>query len=1466
MTFVLILLIGSFMFLQKAIFMLFFTLCLSVNIFAQDNTKSIFSIVSDRSANSLNSGANRYLKESKNQITIKTVSQIALMKEDELSNYLQSSDVILFCGVFGDIVDRLLLEKYPSSQLRVSLQGDRRLLSINNDLRGNDYTNIPDGLFNKDDKSKGYLNFLEKKQNEFPSFAFYLQARAYWDNRGSQNISNLFLLLLDSNLHSSNWNRVVELKSIRYFLDGNVGKTYFDVDSLYKDIDSSKETLFVLDNDRADSLNEWRVHEALVKNSSFQVVSILSSWGKSSLNAVENLEKLISKLPKKHPFSIISMHDFVIGGGSSRSEVSKALKRLNTPIIKGLRVLDYNYLNYTLSSEGLPKNSIHYRISMPELQGIGQVHLLSLNDKVSIDKNTGVSLYTVKILDNEIKNIISKANKWNKLKKKANKDKKIAIIYYNHPPGRHNIGADNLNVPKSLFNILKNLEKEGYDVGLLPKNDEELLDILQEKAVNLPNDKKALIQMSSKVNKISFKDYEKWFDTLPLYIKEEMQYGPLSALNVEIQNFLTNDLKDISSSNKVGAYNAISDYMNKTMNNLHHALDGVRSKSRARAIDLLSQLKNEYKNILTLSQDEKSFTFEKMDSLKDAIIKLQIEGIKGWGKAPGDVMVYNKEILFPSVEFGNILLAPQPPRGWELNEELLHANLSFPPTHQYLAFYHHIKDNFKADAIVHVGRHSTYEFLPRKSVGLSSMDYPYLMIGDIPSIYPYIVDGVGEGIQAKRRGQAIMIDHLTPPLAITKLYDDLLQLRQLIESAESANDDNLRKNAIKKIKESIEKMNLKEQIIKSMDEELAVRGIGFDQVDDEFLLHEVGHYLTHLQEDFMPLGLHTFGKNWDEKAINTMLKSMGKDEQIDLNVKNNLINSPANEMKSLLNAFDGGYVVAGKGNDPIRTKEALPTGKNFYALDGSLIPSLVGYEVGVKLAQKVREKKNQDIRKKEAIILWASDTVRDEGAMIAFGFDLLGVKPVWNSRGILKSLKLLPLDKNRTRRYDVIFTGSGLFRDLYASKLALLDKAVLMTLSASYKDIVSKYPSLTLALESALEPLEELKEKGSESIEKNSVALNWVEEARELLKQNPNMSTNELGKISSMRVFATAPGSYGAGINRLAERSGAWNDRSELADIFIKRMGYSYSKDSFGEVAKESFKRQLRKVENTYLGRASNLYGLIDNNDTFDYLGGLNLAIEKETGKQPNSYVIDNSNVNNLKITSLETALLSELRGRFLNPQWIKPLMKEGYSGARTMGSEFIEYLWGWQVTSPEIIKDWVWEEVKAVYVDDKLNLKLDEFLSSNHQVQVQTNMLAVMLVAIQKDFWNTDEKTKKELANKFAENIINHGIPGSGHTHANHPIYDFVKSKIDKNLASKLEKVLEQSRIKKTPKGENISSIKEINLENKNKENEKVEQTNKKSTNQMEESYMKYLLIIAVLILLFGLSKSIIFNKRKGK
>jgi cobaltochelatase CobN len=448
----------------------------------------------------------------------------------------------------------------------------------------------------------------------------------------------------------------------------------------------------------------------------------------------------------------------------------------------------------------------------------------------------------------------------------------------------------------------------------------------------------------------------------------------------------------------------------------------------------------------------------------------------------------------------------------------------------------------------------------------------------------------------------------------------------------------------------------------------------------------------------------------------------------------------------------------------------------------------------------------------------------------------------------------------------VVFTTSGLFRDLYGQHLLLLDKAGLLALDASSDVIRRDYPALSLALNAALAPLDEPHKGGSEALDKNQVANNWVNEARELLAASPAISAHDLGRQASVRVFGIAPGAYGAGVNRMVERSGSWQDRSELAEVFVKRMGHAYGVGLQGESAQTLFRRQLTGVSQTYLGRASHLYGLIDNNDAFDYLGGFNLAVETVSGKVPASAVINHADNRNLHIDALPEALLSELRGRFFNPQWIKPLMAEGYSGARTMGSEFIEYLWGWQVTSPDIINDRVWEEVKAIYVDDAMQLGLAEFLAKDNNRYVQSNILAVMLVAIDKGFWQADAATVKQLAAQFSDNIIDHGNPSSGHTHANHPMYTLVKKQLSPERAQQLEAVLAKSRVPpEAPSTNSPSHIQEVQLDANT-----AAQFNQQPTASKQESaagsaeqqsparaispYLPWLFAAAILLLVSGL------------
>ena len=1493
---------------------------------------NMLAFVSDRSAASIVGGAHQFLElqkndtnaEVQNKITIRSVSQLNQLTNSEIQQLINQHQALIVAGVFGESVERLLSLNYPTQQTRWMLNTDRRLMTLHTDSQRGDIANLSKKqlqiLMARLDKDN-YLNALTNKQAQWPQFTYWLQARAYWQNRGKENLGELFNWLSKSSLginkkplteQITQAAPILPLQPIRFYWQGQIISIAELSDQLAQNKIPAKSSpfitlkplVFIVDHDTGDQPGQWQLHQKLCQIK-WQCISVLAGWGKPSEQAIEHILKLALQWPEQ-TVALIALQDFVIGGGEGRQAVTEKIKALNVPVFKGIRVTELSALEYQLSPTGLPSDSVHYRVAMPELQGISQPHILALASSATLDAATGARLSVSQVLIEEVERLQARINGWLVLKTKKNIDKKVAIVYYNHPPGRHNIGADNLDVQQSLWQILQALKAQDYDLGPeadFPKSADELLDLLQLKAVNLPQDAGALNKMSSLINNMSISEYQSYFDSLPPMVQAEMIEGPLGYLHARVKFYLfeqgKKQLTQLPAIERRSSLKALRENVESTSVDLHHALDGIRHKGRARALDLLAQLTNVYKELISFSLENSIVSAEQWkfaEGLKKALIDMQIEGIRGWGEVPGKTMVWNNKILLPGVQFGNIFLGPQPPRGWELNEELLHANMTFPPPHQYLAFYYHLRDVFKANAIVHLGRHSTYEFLPKRAVGLSANDYPSLIIESIPSIYPYIVDGVGEGIQAKRRGIAVVLDHLTPPLATTELYDGLLQLRQLIESAEAASNQDTKKKAIKALRHKIEVLNLTDELVTSMDEELQVRGIGFGEVDDDFLLHEVGHYLTHLQEDFMPLGLHIYGKDWNQEAIATMMESIEKGElNFDDNQRNkirkNLIKSPKSEMSAFLNALNGGFIAPGKGNDPIRTPDALPTGRNFYALDGSLIPSQLGFSTGQQLATKARQENPVvDKTHKEAVILWASDAVRDEGAMIAFGMDMLGVKPVWNRRGILKSLQLIPLDKLRTERRDIVFTTSGLFRDLYAQQLAWLDRSVLLALAASKAIIEREHPALITALHSALKPVEHMLDQiteeeqhdFNEALSNNMVASNWLREAQKLLRENTQISPELLGRQASYRIFGTAPGAYGAGINRLAERSGAWQERKELGEAYIKRMSHAYGVPSesveMGSNVQALFREQLAHVNSTYLGRASNLYGLIDNNDAYDYLGGLNLAIETITGEQPESFVISHANTKNLSIDPLQTALLSELRGRFLNRQWIQPLMKQGYAGARTMGSEFIENLWGWQATSPEIIKSWVWEDLKAVYIDDSLDIGLDEFLQEKHNVHVQSNILAVMLVAIEKSFWQADQETQKDLAEKFAKNIVENGIPGSGHTHANHPIYDFIKPLLSGELNRQLAEILAAANHTPTGNvGSGVQHIQEIstdisadinsqkntqmNTEINEIENEQADKALTESTQDSSSQEREYLLfgliIVIVLLILAGYIRS---------
>lgn len=1356
--------------LLRGLLLSVFVSCFAADAFAA----TLVAVVSERNSEDLTQAARDFNRRfPKHQLVFRTTAQIDALADAPLRQLIDDADAILLATVFKETAQRIqpLLATARAKEIIV-VAGDPGLgrhsrwrgkrLFADDDAR---YAELSSLTAEKDASAASVAKSVESH----PTLAPWIRARAYWQNRGETNLISLLALTLSEQDRgvTAALRPVEDALPMRFRYRGE-WRQAADLR-----VTGERRVVAILEDQHAGV----GVSEAIcrsLESRGLDCLIALAGWGKPSSDALE----VIGKQVGKRLGAMVSVQDFIIGGSSDRATATRRIEQLDVPMFKAVRLHDVTAQAWHLSEQGLAWDSIYYRIAMPELQGIGQPTVIAAAAAAQLDQLTGIAVTRVETIAPQVDQLTARIERWTRLQQTKNADKHIAIVYYNHPPGRHNIGADNLDVPASLLEILNALRRDGYDTGPLPETSAALLEKLQQDGVNLPEQGDVLRSMATRVTNVSAEQYAKWFATIPTALQKEMVGGPLALLQANVQRAQEARLPQEARGQ-----------VNRILHEVEHLLEGAQHPARARAIDLVKQLQAAYGVQLTKGGNE-----ARIDSLTRAIAATGIEGLRGWGEVPGNVMVNKGKLVLPGVRFGKIFVGPQPPRGWELNEELLHANTSIPPTHQYLAFYFWLRHEFDADAIVHLGRHSTYEFLPRKGVGQDELDYPALIAGDIPGIYPYIVDGVGEGLQAKRRGLAVMVDHLIPPLTATPLYDDLLRLRQLVESYESSNNPALRKQAAAAMRDLIDELHLKDALTASMDAELKVRGISFEQADDELLVHEIGHYLTHLQEDFMPLGLHVFGKAWSPEALDTMLTSM-KVSASDKGIRRDLANSPANEMRALLHGLSGGFIPAGPGNDPIRNPEALPTGRNFHGLDNSLIPSRLGYALGEKLAIDARAKVTED--GKEAVILWASDSVRDEGAMVGFGLSLLGITPQWNSRGIVAGLARQPLSEVGLRA-DTVFVTSGLFRDLFGQQIVWLDKAVLLALDGSRHTIERNRPDLASALNAALAPLGPLASAGDEPLARNHVARHWVNETSALIKQG--IAATTAGKQASLRVFGTAPGDYSAGINRMIERSGSWTDRKELAKVYIDRIGHAYSADGSSDAQQERLRSNLKEVRNTYLGRSSNLYGLMDNNDAFDYLGGLSLAVETLSGKVPASHVADHSDPAKPLMQPLTSALITELRGRYLNPAWIKPLMQHGYAGARTMGSEFMEYLWGWQVTNPDIIKSWAWDEVKDVYLDDRYQLGLDEFLEQDSNVHVKTNMMAILLVAAEKKFWQTDAETLQQLSQAWVDLILEHGLPGSGHTRPDHPVFQWVQPYLRADQIEPLKQMLEKARVDAKP------------------------------------------------------------------
>ncbi len=708
-------------------------------------------------------------------------------------------------------------------------------------------------------------------------------------------------------------------------------------------------------------------------------------------------------------------------------------------------------------------------------------------------------------------------------------------------------------------------------------------------------------------------------------------------------------------------------------------------------------------------------------------------------------------LILPGVRYGNVLLMPQPAKGWAQNIVKAYHNPNIAPHHQYVAYYLWLKKGFRADALAHIGTHGTHEWMGGKEVGFTREDPSEVLIQDLPNIYPYIVDDVGEGIQAKRRGMAVVIDYMTPPFDKAGMNRDLKELAALINDYNNAREKSPQLATAKL--EEVNRIARKSGLLI----DLKLKAIATH--DD---VEQLEHHIKDIAETTTPFGLHTFGKSPEEKyirstaeAIVAIEKGLSADERAKriAKLEDAIRRSGPRELDSFINALNGRYIPAGTGNDPIRNPDSLPTGKNFYSFDPSRVPSPATYATGVRLARELIENyraRHGIYPDKLSFVLWATECIRHEGVMESQVMYLMGVRPKWDERGRVQGVEAIPRAELGRPRIDVTMTPSGLYRDLFSTLMDLLDRAVSVARDQKEQD--------------------------------NVVRANTLKTQKMLMARG--IPEEKARRMASVRIFTEPSGAYGNGLENAIVASNTWNNEKKVIDVYFRRVGYLYGQGFWSEGGKEGneelgqvlLKNALSGSKIAIHSRSTTTIGVLDTDDFYQYLGGLAMAIRAVDGKTPEVFVSNMTNPTKPVQETLEKNMGREMRARYLNPEWIKAMMKEGYAGARFI-DKVTEHLWGWQVTVPEAVDKAKWQEMYETYVQDKNGLGTKEMFRKAGNMWAYQSVVARMLETARKEYWKPDRKVIEKLAEEYAKTAMEVGMACCDHTCNNPHLTKFTSS-----------------------------------------------------------------------------------------
>ena len=476
--------------------------------------------------------------------------------------------------------------------------------------------------------------------------------------------------------------------------------------------------------------------------------------------------------------------------------------------------------------------------------------------------------------------------------------------------------------------------------------------------------------------------------------------------------------------------------------------------------------------------------------------------------------------------------------------------------------------------------------------------------------------------------------------------------------------------------------------------------------------------------------------------------------------------SPLNEMSSLMNALNGGFTAPSPGGDLIVNPNTLPTGRNLFSINVENTPSEDAWERAKELCDNTIkmycERHKGEYPRKVSYTLWSSEFIETEGATIAQILYMLGVEPVRDAFGRVTDLRLIPSKQLGRPRIDVVVQTSGQLRDLAASRLFLINKAIEMAANAKG----DKYDNLVKA---------------------------GVTESERVLVEK-GMSPKEAREVSMYRVFGGVNGNYGTGIQEMVTAGDRWDKESQIAEVYMNNMGAFYGDEKNWEtVRKAAFEAALTRTDVVVQPRQSNTWGALSLDHVYEFMGGMNLAVRNVTGKDPDAYLADYRNHSNMRMQEVKEAIGIEGRTTIFNPAYIKEKMKGGASSASTF-AEIVTNTYGWNVMKPKAIDKEMWDEIYNVYVKDKYHLGTKEFFDKQNPAALM-EMTAVMMESARKGMWKATPQQLKDIAKLHTETVNKYKPSCSGFVCDNAKLRNYIASKTDAASAKEYQQNVEQIR-----------------------------------------------------------------------